>query len=180
MADLNIINVGGVDYNIADATARSNVSGKAPINHASSATTYGKATGSLYGHVRLSDTFRSVEGYAADGIAASQGSVYRAFMASRVYHTHRVMISPARPGVYVLGTIVDHDYEIAGTIPGDTIISVVNVSGNTDIISRIVYVKENSKYTVQAFVWNAGNYQLSEATDDISFDVFSFDSEAFT
>ena len=54
---------------------------RAPINHASTATTYGGGTGSNYGHVKLSDTYdSSVTGAnAAGSVAASQNALYNAF-----------------------------------------------------------------------------------------------------
>ena len=43
---------------------------KAPINHASTATTYGIGTGSNYGHVKLSDSINSSNS-TASGVAAT-------------------------------------------------------------------------------------------------------------
>ena len=51
-------------------------SGKAPVNHASADTTYGVGNASCYGHVKLSDTYDSCIGAAADSIAASQKALY--------------------------------------------------------------------------------------------------------
>ena len=55
--------------------------GKAPKNHASSGTTYGKGNASNYGHVKLSDTYTSsVSGAnAAGGVGASQNALYSAY-----------------------------------------------------------------------------------------------------
>lgn len=50
--------------------------GKAPTNHASSATTYGKGTTSDYGHLKISDNYTSSAGTASDGVAASSKAVY--------------------------------------------------------------------------------------------------------
>lgn len=47
---------------------------RAPTSHASSATTYGAATSSNYGHVKLSDSTTSTSG-AASGVAASPAAV---------------------------------------------------------------------------------------------------------
>lgn len=76
-------------------TAEDAVETKAPINHASSATTYGIGTGNVYGHVKLSDVFGSVQanGAAANGIAASQnavGSAYAALDAAKAPNDHAV------------------------------------------------------------------------------------------
>ena len=51
-------------------------SGKAPTNHASTATIYGVGNATNYGHVKLSDTYSSCVGAAADGVAASQKALY--------------------------------------------------------------------------------------------------------
>ena len=51
---------------------------KAPTSHAASGTTYGKATGNLYGHVKLSDSTSSTSAASA-GIAASPKAVKAAY-----------------------------------------------------------------------------------------------------
>ncbi len=50
--------------------------GKAPTNHASSATTYGKGTESAFGHLKISDSYISSSGNANDGVAASSKAVF--------------------------------------------------------------------------------------------------------
>ena len=57
------------------------IAGKAPRTHAAPDTTYGQATGSLYGHVKVSDTYSSKvdNGAAANGLAASQNALYNAY-----------------------------------------------------------------------------------------------------
>ena len=59
------------------------INGKAPTSHASSATTYGIGTGSNYGHVKLSDTYDSTvaNNAAANGMGASQKALYTAYNA---------------------------------------------------------------------------------------------------
>ena len=49
--------------------------GKAPTNHASSSTTYGKGTESAFGHLKISDNTTSSAGNASDGVAASSAAV---------------------------------------------------------------------------------------------------------
>lgn len=49
---------------------------KAPTNHVSSAATYGVGNADCYGHLKISDTYDSCIGAAADGIAASQQALY--------------------------------------------------------------------------------------------------------
>jgi hypothetical protein len=50
-----------------------------PVAHASTATTYGKSTGSNYGHTKLSDTYTSSVGDASSGVAASQKALFDAY-----------------------------------------------------------------------------------------------------
>ena len=56
---------------------------KAPKNHATSATTYGKGTTSAFGHLKVSDVYdSSVSGANASGaVAASQNALYNAYAA---------------------------------------------------------------------------------------------------
>lgn len=69
MANISAIKVGSTSYGIT-AT---------PIAHASTATTYGVATASKYGHVKLSDNYTSSAGAAASGIGASSAAVYNTY-----------------------------------------------------------------------------------------------------
>lgn len=58
-------------------TSHQDISGLAPKSHATNATTYGGATASNYGHVRLSDTYTTVgsNGKAANSVGASAWAV---------------------------------------------------------------------------------------------------------
>lgn len=69
MANISKIKVGSTSYGIT-AT---------PTAHASTATTYGAASASNYGHVKLSDNYTSSAGAAASGIGASSAAVYNAY-----------------------------------------------------------------------------------------------------
>ena len=69
MANISKIKVGNTSYGIT-AT---------PTAHASTATTYGAASASNYGHVKLSDNYTSSAGAAASGIGASSAAVYNAY-----------------------------------------------------------------------------------------------------
>lgn len=91
MSDLDTINVGGVDYSIKDATARTNNdanylnildlrSSKAPISHSSSDTRYGIGNDDNFGHVKLSDTVDTLVGYAGNGIGASQSALHNVYL----------------------------------------------------------------------------------------------------
>ena len=67
MANISTIQVGSTSY------------GLTPASHASTATTYGAATASNYGHVKLSDNYTSSAGAAASGIGASSLAVYNTY-----------------------------------------------------------------------------------------------------
>lgn len=67
MANISTIKVGSTSY------------GLTPASHASTATTYGAATDSNYGHVKLSDNYTSSAGTAASGIGASSLAVCDAY-----------------------------------------------------------------------------------------------------
>ena len=60
------------------SSIQTQINGKAPTSHASSATTYGIGTGSNYGHVKLSDSTSSTSAASA-GIAASPAAVKAAY-----------------------------------------------------------------------------------------------------
>lgn len=65
---------------VADIAAiNTALSGKAPTNHASSSTTYGAATGSNYGHVKLSDSTSATTAAASGGTAATPKAVKAAY-----------------------------------------------------------------------------------------------------
>lgn len=66
------------DAQSAAEAAQAAVSGKAPTNHASTATTYGKGTSTNYGHVKLSDSILSTSD-TAGGTAATPGAVKKAY-----------------------------------------------------------------------------------------------------
>ena len=78
---VNDLKSGQDTINSTLSTHATNISGKAPTSHAASGTTYGQATGSLYGHVKMSDTYSSKvdNGAAANGLAASQNALYNAY-----------------------------------------------------------------------------------------------------
>lgn len=66
------------DAQSAAEAAQAAVGGKAPTNHASTATTYGKGTSTNYGHVKLSDSILSTSD-TAGGTAATPGAVKKAY-----------------------------------------------------------------------------------------------------
>lgn len=68
---------GTVSGNAATETSHYNTlnQSKAPTNHASSTTTYGKGSSSEYGHLKINDDYNISSGSASDGIAASLKAV---------------------------------------------------------------------------------------------------------
>lgn len=66
------------DAQSAAEAAQAAAGGKAPTNHASTATTYGKGTSTNYGHVKLSDSILSTSD-TAGGTAATPGAVKKAY-----------------------------------------------------------------------------------------------------
>lgn len=78
-------NIGTPGQAVADAVAIKSLNDvlatKAPTSHASSATTYGRGSSSLYGHVKLSDTYKSAVsgGNAAGGVGASQNALFNVY-----------------------------------------------------------------------------------------------------
>ena len=59
-----------------------------PTSHASTGTGYGVGNASNYGHVRLSDTYTSSVGAAANSIGASQTALYNAYTALKDGHAN--------------------------------------------------------------------------------------------
>lgn len=61
------------------SSALTEAQSKAPKNHASTGTTYGKGTTSNYGHVKLSDSTNSTSAAASGGVAATPAAVKAAY-----------------------------------------------------------------------------------------------------
>lgn len=94
MANISTIKVGSTSY------------GLTPASHASTATTYGAATASNYGHVKLSDNYTSSAGAAASGIGASSLAVCDAY---NTLNSNRCCSTIARYGIIVV-TGVDYEF----------------------------------------------------------------------
>lgn len=78
----NADNTSDLNKPISNATQTA-LNAKAPTDHASTATTYGKSTSEKYGHAKLTDEYRPAEaGTANDGIGASQKAVKDAYEAA--------------------------------------------------------------------------------------------------
>ena len=88
-------------------TVITDISGKAPNNHASNATTYGLGTSSLYGHVKL--VSGDLNGKtAADGMAASQSHTHSQYLTSHqsLAEYPKIVISSSTPsGTFKQGDI---------------------------------------------------------------------------
>lgn len=96
------VRIDGNDERLAAHTTE--IAGKAPINHAVNALTYGGATGTVYGHVILSDVYSTAvaNGAAANSVGASQNALYNAFNVlnnAKAPNDHAV-----NNGTYGLGT----------------------------------------------------------------------------
>lgn len=85
--------------------------GKAVKSHASTATTYGLGTASNYGHVKLSDTYKSktTNGAAANGLGASQNALFNVYDS---FVTQDYTFS----GTYTAGTIGTRGWQGSQTI----------------------------------------------------------------
>lgn len=83
LTDLFNESAGTADEGIAASSKAlyDGLTGRAPTSHAASTTTYGAASASNYGHVKLSDNYTSSAGTAASGIGASSQAVYNAYNA---------------------------------------------------------------------------------------------------
>ncbi len=78
--------------------------GAAPTSHASSGTTYGKATNSNYGHTKLSDSTNSSLAAASDGTAATPKAVKDALDAAKAYADGIIAASDAMVFKGTIGT----------------------------------------------------------------------------
>jgi Phage tail fiber repeats len=69
--------IGASSKAVVDAynTLNTSISQKAPINHATTATTYGVGNTTNFGHVKLSDNYTSSAGVASTGVGASSAAV---------------------------------------------------------------------------------------------------------
>lgn len=87
---------------VVDITSGNYTNYAPPKSHASSANTYGIGTASLFGHVKLSDTYTSAQGAASTGMAPSQTALYN------VYNTLNTKFNSYLPlaGGTVTGTVI--------------------------------------------------------------------------
>ena len=104
-------------------TSHQDISGKAPNNHASSATTYGVGTSSNYGHVKLGAANQN-GATAANGVAAPNGHTHSQYLTS---HQSLINLGFARTAFYIC--ILDITFG-TGSIQS---VSVINIYGNLQI-----------------------------------------------
>lgn len=83
----------------AAETAQTTAEGKAPISHASSATTYGEGTSSAYGHLKLSASTKSTSG-TSGGIAATPSAVKSAYDLANTANTNAILALDTRLNGY--------------------------------------------------------------------------------
>lgn len=94
------------NYTTLDTKIDSIGGGAAPTSHAVADTTYGGSTETLYGHSKLSDTYNSEVGAAADSIGASQKALYDAFIAL----TQSISTATTSLEEVIATTVADLDY----------------------------------------------------------------------
>lgn len=82
---MSIEYAGHTALNKLAALVKTALAGKAPNAHASTATTYGKATSTYYGHVKLSDSTTGTGTAASGGTAATPKAVSDALTAAKSY-----------------------------------------------------------------------------------------------
>ena len=121
-------------------TSHQDISGKAPNNHASSATTYGLATSgtstsSKYGHVRLTSGDLNGKTY-SDGYAASQAHTHSQYQPAGSYanssHTHAAShITGGTNGYFLKADANGKGVWTSVTIPTNTDSNVASATGTT-------------------------------------------------
>lgn len=148
--------------------------GKAPVAHASSATTYGVGSATDYGHVRLSDTFASRVGGVAEGVAASQKALYDMYtcITSAGYvtlgNTAGCALGTASAGSASTAARSDHVHPLPSCVadkygsvpigigyacPGLTCAQITNLAAySTSYTSGCTVIKDVNKATVQCWL----------------------------
>ena len=102
MANISTIKVGNTSYELT------------PASHTSTATTYGAATDSNYGHVKLSDNYTSSAGAAASGIGASSLAVCDAYNALNSKFVKIDTTMPSNNNLKTFSQYTSSDYIIIG------------------------------------------------------------------
>lgn len=148
------------------SSVQTQIDGKAPTSHASTATTYGEATGSNYGHVKLSDSTSSTSGVSG-GVAATPAAVKAAYDA---------LDDAKAPAGFGLGTT-------AQLITGQKLLDILPLAQSgwyhgsgvegapTDSWCYFEIIADSTNYsTINAYDFNGNNwrayYNGTKATDE--------------
>lgn len=126
---------------------------KAPTNHASTGTTYGKGDGSNYGHVKLSDSTSSTSA-AASGVAATPKAVKDALAAAKAYADTAAAGALSYEGTVtaesaLLNTAIERgQYWVVAMPDSDT--TSITIGGETYEAGDMVFVRTSGTYTTSA------------------------------
>lgn len=170
----------GTTYARADHVHPSDTS-RAPINHASTATTYGKGTESQYGHVKLSDATSSSQLDTSGGTAATPKAVKDALDAAKAYTDANTgtnttyMLSKSGDTITLTGSdnsitsVTDSDTKALGSMTGTLGVN----HGGTGVTTITGIVKGNGTSVMSAATASdvttlLGNTAVNRATADAS------------
>lgn len=149
---------------------------KAPTSHVSSATTYGVGNADCYGHLKISDTYNSCVGAAADGVAASQKALYCVYQAvqsaTSLGNTAGCALGTASAGTATTAARSDHVHPLPSCVAdkygssmigigyacaGLTCAQLTNLAAfSTSYTSGCTVIKDVSKATVQSWLGLGG------------------------
>ncbi len=134
------------------SAVQTQLNAKAPKSHASSATTYGRGSASVYGHVKLSDTYASKvsSGTAAYGLAASQNALYNSYAALLDKLTWKMLTSAS--GLTGVNTI---------SIPEDATDLLIKTNLNGQDLVIDIYIPVISLYDTDYQSFRGGYFQES-------------------
>lgn len=111
---------------------------KAPISHASSASTYGKGSSTLFGHVKLSDSVESTSD-ASSGISATPKAVKTAYDAAMNAQNSANSMMPKSGGTFT-GTVTAKSQNISGAYIRN--IRVQNSASSSQSTNFIIMVRK--------------------------------------
>ena len=183
------------------STTETNLSGKAPTSHASTATTYGAGTSSNYGHVKLSDSTSSTSS-TSSGVAATPKAVKSAYDLANTAKTTADSKLPLGGGNVtgsltvqnknvvrsVNGTAADDDGNVTLNVGSDytlpkatsTVLGGVTIGSNISVSSGKISLSKNNVtnalgYTPLQTAVKSINGQTGDVTLDLGGDVQSVD-----
>lgn len=118
------------------------LSGKAPTNHASTATTYGIGDASNYGHVKLNDSYTTSGGAASAAVGASSKAVVDGYNALNGNKTNQAVIATRQANLtaskaYVVGEQFIYNntlYEVTAAISKN---AAITIGGNCKAADNI-------------------------------------------